>query len=494
MSRSHHARLAHRFATRAERLSRRDVLKAALAASAGVLIASCASRPSRKSSSNARVLIVGAGFAGLACAHELSNAGFDVCVLEARRRVGGRVMSLRDFVPGKYVEGGGELIGSNHSTWLAFAQRFELSFLDTAEDEDAESPIFLRGHRLSKSEAEDLYHALDATARQMNALAEPIDSAEPWKSAGALALDRQSCAQWIAALDASDLCKHALDVEWTTNNGVATERQSLLAQLAQVKGGGLEKYWTDTELYRCAGGNDQLATAIANELGSERLRLGCAVRSIRVDDSHVRAESGDGATFYADHLVLCIPPSVWQRIEFTPALPSILQPQMGTSIKYIASLTKRYWSERGMSADALSDGDVASTWEATRGQLGDDRAALTCFSSGPSADVCRKRTGEERQGAYRSALEELLPGFGEHFTSARFMDWPSDPWTLAGYSFPAPGEVTTIAPLWRTGLGRLQFAGEHTSTRFPGYMEGALESGVAAARNIVHAELANGRA
>jgi monoamine oxidase len=64
------------------------------------------------------------------------------------------------------------------------------------------------------------------------------------------------------------------------------------------------------------------------------------------------------------------------------------------------------------------------------------------------------------------------------------MDWPGDTWSKASYSFPAPGQVTTQGPTLRQGLSRLQFAGEYTSYAFMGYMEGALESGAAAARRI----------
>ena len=68
------------------------------------------------------------------------------------------------------------------------------------------------------------------------------------------------------------------------------------------------------------------------------------------------------------------------------------------------------------------------------------------------------------------------------------MEWPADGWTRCGYSFPAPGEVTRVAPLLRRGIGRIRFAGEHTSSKFPGYMEGALDSGVAVARAIAAGE------
>ena len=84
-----------------------------------------------------RVVVIGAGFSGLACAYELQSAGYKVTVLDSRNRVGGRVLSFSDVVTGRTVEGGGELIGSNHPTWVAYAKRFGLTFLDVTESEDA---------------------------------------------------------------------------------------------------------------------------------------------------------------------------------------------------------------------------------------------------------------------------------------------------------------------------------------------------------------------
>ena len=93
-----------------------------------------ARRRSRRRRPPGRVVVIGAGFSGLAAAYELSSAGYDVTVVEARNRVGGRVVSFSDMVPGKNVEGGGELIGSNHPTWVAYAKQFKLEFLDVTEE------------------------------------------------------------------------------------------------------------------------------------------------------------------------------------------------------------------------------------------------------------------------------------------------------------------------------------------------------------------------
>src|SRR3954470_24111260 len=119
-----YAQLQRRFAPKRDGLTRREMLQATLAASAGLLLSSYASAQGRPGK---RIVIVGAGFAGLAAACELKSAGYDVLALEARNRVGGRVVTFRNFVPGKHVEGGGELIGSNHPMWVAYKERFKLS-------------------------------------------------------------------------------------------------------------------------------------------------------------------------------------------------------------------------------------------------------------------------------------------------------------------------------------------------------------------------------
>jgi monoamine oxidase len=98
------------------------MLQRSFAAAAGVLLSE--QLGTLAAQSGRRVIVVGAGFSGLTAAFELSQAGYDVTVVEARNRVGGRVVSMGDLVPGKIVEGGGELIGSNHPTWVAYAKRF----------------------------------------------------------------------------------------------------------------------------------------------------------------------------------------------------------------------------------------------------------------------------------------------------------------------------------------------------------------------------------
>jgi monoamine oxidase len=172
-------------------------------------------------------------------------------------------------------------------------------------------------------------------------------------------------------------------------------------------------------------------------------------------------------------------------VAFDPPLPGALVPQMGTAIKFLAGVKTRFWKEAKLAPDSLSDGDVNQTWEGTDGQPGDEGACLMGFSGGPSSDAARRLKPEERVERLLGDVEQRYPAVRKSFQRSRFMDWPSDPLTQAGYSFPAPGQVTTMGPLLREGVGgRLHFAGEHCCYAFVGYMEGALQSGLAAAKRL----------
>jgi monoamine oxidase len=188
--------------------------------------------------------------------------------------------------------------------------------------------------------------------------------------------------------------------------------------------------------------------------------------------------------YEADHVVLSVAPPVWNRIKIEPELPRGLRPQVGNTVKYVAALQSRFWGEGAPAPRAISDGEIELVWEATAGERAGEGAALVAQSGGPAADACRAREGDALERAYKEQLELLVPGSGAAFRGGRLFDWPEDPWTRCATSFPAPGEVTRLGPQWRRAAGRIRFAGEHTSTKFPGTMEGALDSGVALAREI----------
>ena len=479
--RSLYARLHTRFG---EPIDRREMIRRSLAAAAGVLLSDGLTGAQRPSAP--RVVVVGAGFAGLAAAYELSRAGADVTVLEARNRVGGRVLSFRDLVPGGTMEGGAELIGSNHPIWNAYKEQLKLSFLDLT-DEDGDAPIVLNGHRLTSAEAEKLWDEMSAALSGLNADAAAIpDPFQSWTAPSARAWDARSLADWIAAQPISELCKAGIDAQMVGDNGVATAWQSYLGNLSMVRGGGVEKFWTETEVYRCAGGSQQLAHRLAAAVGAPRVQLRQTVSAITANDRGVVVTAGP-TKHECDYAVLAIPPLTWNRIAFTPRLHVTALPQMGSNVKFLMKTNQRFWRRGRLSPEMMTDGPVHLTWHATLNQKVAG-AGVVAFSGGAASDTCRGWVPAERTERYLAALSPIYPGLRASFERARFMDWPSDPWVKGSYSFPAPGEVTTLGPQLQQPLGgRVFLAGEHTCYAFVGYMEGALQSGARAAKRIAAA-------
>lgn len=226
--------------------------------------------------------MVGAGLAGLCAAYELKKLGYNVSVYEARHRVGGRAYSFR-FARNKIVEGGGELIGRNHPLWCGYAQNFKLKFSDVFDY--GNSPVRFNGHTLTFEESKALADAMDPHIERLNHLADSIvDPYEPWTNANSAWLDKTSLADWLGSLKCptewSKKGRAALEQQLVADNGRSAGEQSLLGVLAMIKGHGVDRYWTDTEVYRCIGGNAQLAQRFRDELGEDVVHTGIKVTAV----------------------------------------------------------------------------------------------------------------------------------------------------------------------------------------------------------------------
>lgn len=472
-------------------VSRREALKASLAAAMALGLAGpaglarAAGRTQRR-----RIVVIGAGFAGLACADRLVALGHDVRVIEASSRVGGRVLTFQNataIAPGRITEGGGELIGSNHPAWLAMAKRFGLSMRDVTEEE-GDTPVLMDGVLLDNERVTWLFALMDAAFERMTQDARAIDASRPWDAPDALALDARTTRDWIESLGLDPLAANALDTQFRADNGVDTQKQSYLGNLAAVAGGGHEKYWTESEVYRCGEGNQALARALATQLGSRRIITGAPVtRLAKLASGAWRVECGSAA-FEGEQVVLAVPPSVWNDIAFEPAFGlAQFTPQMGVNTKYLSVLDGPVWREHKRGPDALCDALVNMTWNCSDNQKGDGPLVLNAFNGGRDAEEARRLKASERGERYGAALERLYPGYSGALRSVRFMDWPGFKHTKASYSFPAPGELTSRGAMLHQDHDGLHLAGEHCCHAFVGYMEGALQSGLEVAERI-HAE------
>lgn len=437
-----------------------------------------------------KIVVIGAGLAGLCAAYELAGLGYDVTVCEARDRVGGRVHSLDNFVEGKIAEGGGELIGANHPLWHSYKHRFGLSFTDV--EEYGNSPFRLRGVTLTSEQSKNLTTEMDEQFNLLtNLAASVVDPFEPWTNRNAKALDAISLGEWISKANCSPECKHAIGVMLAADNGIPANEQSLLGVLAMIKGGGLDRYWTDTELFRCKGGNQKLAQNFADWPNRKKRTVieNAPVQSISHDGARVSLTvKGLSVPDHADDVILAVPPSAWSKIEFNgfPDLAARLSapPKMGANVKYLMRLKARFWEEFASSPTFSEDGPVDLTWETTEADKTGD-FVMVAFSGSSDAEECAGWEDGVRKANYVGAIHEPYPGIDKNIKDTKFMNWPEEEWTKASYYFPRLHEVTTWEPFWRAGYGGwLHFAGEHTSYAFMGYMEGALSSGYRLARRL----------
>jgi len=451
------------------------------------------------------VIIVGAGFAGLMAAYALRGR-CNVTVFEARDRLGGRVWS-RPMSSG-IIEAGGELIGYDHPLWLELATKFDLGFSVLSTDTSFESlhlemPLYLDGTRLTEPQMKVVYDEMEAAFDSMSKQATAVhDPYQPWLAKHAVELDNMPLSKWIAGLDCTHLTRLAMEQQFSNDGGTPTDKQSYLGNLAVVAGGAIcgarNDFFNNTETLRCSEGNQTLATRLADAIGIDNIHLSTPVSAIHVGEGKVSVEPKAGPAVIADYAILAIPPNLWPgnptaKIAIDPVLPRAYHITMGTAVKYLSPLKRRFWISDGLSPSSTSN-QFGVTWEGTDNQIaaaGTD-VELSLFSGGAAAHAALAAFKSGGQAAVRAFYEPLIgkvySGYAANCSQPpSFIPWPDDEWTAGGYSCPAPGEVCTAGPLLNEGFHkRLFFAGEHTCPAYYGYMEGALQSGRTAASTILN--------
>jgi monoamine oxidase len=455
-----------------------------------------------------RVCIIGAGFAGLAAGYDLRDRCI-VSIIEARPRVGGRVLTLIEN--GRTIEAGGELIGYNHPRWLKLARELGLSLAmigtdDNFEALELEAPLYLDGESIKGKRAENLYLAMtDVFTTLAHKAREMVrDPHKPWAAHHAQELDNTPLSAWIERLDCSARTKRAIEDQFRNDGGVDPKHQSLLGVLSTIRGGAskdrVDDYFTQTETLRCAEGNQMLAARMTEEItrngGSVELDSPAAAIDIQAKD--VKVTLADNRTVEADYVVLAIPPSLYpgqpgSTLTISPALPSTVDISMGTAVKYLSPVSERFWIRNGRTPTATSN-TLGVMWEGTGNQIDATAPAyLNLFAGGaPAVRALRAWRDSGRnttaiRAHYDKRIDRIYATYSEkRLEASRFMAWPDDRWTRGGYACPAPGDVMRSAEfLSKPFRSRLVFAGEHTCPAFYGFMEGALQSGGRAAAAVV---------
>jgi len=430
--------------------------------------------------SRGRVVVVGAGLAGLTAAYELDRKGWDVTVVEARDRVGGRCRTFRGkFAERQVAEAGGEFIDANHKAVRSYADIFglELEDLRATEDDDLSDAIYADG-RLREWDrvVDDTVQAeLDRLDEQVARYAGAIDVEDPARTGAGL--DTRSVGDLMDELDLDSDARLVAEAELRSEYAVEPDELSLLFHvvLTALAGDVPEE---DVERYRIKGGNDRLPRAFAERL-RERLVLRAPVEAVHARRSRVRVIAGSEEVD-ADYCVIAVPMPVLRDVELRVGLPRAVRAAIGT-LQY-GDITKtalqydsRFWVDDDWSGFTLTELPTQATWDATAGQDGESGILMT-YSGATDARRLGALDPRERIAETVDQVAEMYRGSKRDFARGQTIAWGKERFTRGSYSAWAPGQYTSFWPALRRPYGRVFFAGEHTDL-YASYMEGAVRSG-----------------
>ena len=450
-----------------------------------------------------KIVVVGAGLAGLSAAYLLKGAGYRADIHEASDRIGGRCWTLRDaFDEGQIAEHGGELIDQGHTAvrQLASGLGLKLDNLLQAEQNGTEVLGYFDGSPYHYPDiVDDLKAEWQKIHSDVSAASYPTTfevSTERGRQ-----LDNMSIVDWInETFDGGIRSRigQLLDIAYNIEYGAECTEQSslnLLYLLGYSGQGQFRVFGPSNEKYHVVGGNDQITDRLAAKLPGQ-ITTGSELVAVRRNGTGTFTLTfAQGSTLKAvtaDKVVLALPFSILRSsVDLTKAgfeplkLVAIREQGMGTNSKLHVQFSSRFWRALGSNGETFADTGYQNTWEVTRAQPGKS-GILVDYTGGKIGASFGSGTPESRAAKFLGQLEPVLPGATKAWNGKAAIDyWTGYRWTKGSYSYWKVGQYQRFAGMEGRRQGNCLFAGEHTSIDFQGYLNGAVETGQRAAGEIL---------
>jgi monoamine oxidase len=429
-----------------------------------------------------RVLVAGAGLAGLAAARALEQDGADVSVVEARARVGGRVWTIRDGLHGQHAEGGADIIEDEQTAVLELARAHGLATVRMLKRGFGFYGPNPRGRLQIQTGAQ----AFARMARELQPLVRDYKLAEGrWDTAIAVAQGAQSVAEWM----------HRRRLPRWVQDRFRALRGLFLADVEDLSLLALVDLLSDDPFsgqadgsLRLADGNDSLPVAMAARLRREVARE-TILRRVEQDAHRVGATletRGSRRRWEGEYIVVATPAAMARHVEFAPGLPeaqarAISSLRYGPATRVLLQFESRFWKRQGRPLAFASARAHGAVWDGNEQQRG--RMGILSLLAGGGASAAVSRL-VERAGVAGVVRQLSWLGRPSALRAHAIVRWEADPWAGGGYAYFDPGFDPALRNALAHPHGRITFAGEHTSVRWQGYMNGAVESGQRAAAEV----------